>query len=104
MHDADVHRSKRIGTEALRPDVTGGIDGLSQLLEGWVEALDVPDLQRHAMFLGQPDEDLAFFARRSERLLHQHRDGSLQEFRGDVLMQERGDYDARGVDAAKQRP
>ena len=58
-----------------------------QLLEGGIEALDVPDLQGHAVALGDADKVLGLGERAGEGLFDQEGNALAQKVARDGVMQ-----------------
>ena len=55
----------------------------SHFLKGGIEAFDVADLQKRAVFLRQTDEVFGLGDREGQRLFDQDRNAATKEFAGD---------------------
>jgi len=100
-HDADIGHPRRKRADSRdrdRKDVLI-LDGALDRLHGRIEALDVPDHQRHAGATGRRDDGAALLDRRSDRLLHHHVNAARGAFDGDIAMQVRRRRDGDGIDA-----
>jgi hypothetical protein len=105
-HEVHDHRVLRYpggeGAEAPRLHEDGALHDLPQLLNGAVEALDVPHVEHTIAGAGHPEELLGLLQGRRHRFLDEHVHARLEELARDLEVLLGRHRHRRDVDEARQ--